>query len=84
MDKLFLKPILFSFNPETAHNILFSGLAFLRHVPFARQIIRAIYHKETPSLEKEVFGINFPNPVGLAGGLDKNGEFYNDMANFGF
>ena len=84
MYKHFLKPILFRFNPETAHNILFSGLAFLRHVPFARQIIRAIYHKETPSLEKEVFGINFPNPVGLAGGLDKNGEFYNDMANFGF
>jgi len=35
-------------------------------------------------LEKEVFGIRFPNPVGLAGGMDKNGEYYNDMANFGF
>ena len=35
-------------------------------------------------MEKEVFGIRFPNPVGLAGGLDKNGEYYNDMANFGF
>ena len=35
-------------------------------------------------MSKEVFGIKFPNPVGLAGGLDKNGEFYNDMANFGF
>ena len=33
---------------------------------------------------REVFGIKFPNPVGLAGGLDKNGEYYNDMANFGF
>lgn len=84
MYKHFLKPILFRFNPETAHNLLFSGLAFLRHVPFARSIIRAIYKKESPSLAREVFGINFPNPVGLAGGLDKNGEFYNDMANFGF
>ena len=46
--------------------------------------MRAIYKRETPTLEKEVFGIHFPNPVGLAGGLDKNGEFYNDMANFGF
>ena len=84
MYKHLLKPILFRFNPETAHNILFYGLSVLRHVPFARSIIRAIYKKESPSLEKEVFGLKFPNPVGLAGGLDKNGEFYNDMANFGF
>ena len=84
MYKRFLKPILFSFNPETAHNLIFKTLAFMRHVPFARQIMRSIYHKDSPSLEKEVFGIKFPNPVGLAGGLDKNGEFYNDMANFGF
>ena len=84
MYKHFLKPILFRFNPETAHNILFSLLSFLRHVPFAQSIIRALYHRDSPSLEREVFGINFPNPVGLAGGLDKNGEFYNDMANFGF
>lgn len=84
MYKHLLKPILFRFNPETAHNLLFSFLSFLRHVPFAESIIRAIYKRESPNLEKEVFGLKFPNPVGLAGGLDKNGEFYNDMANFGF
>lgn len=84
MYKHILKPILFCFNPERAHNILFSLLSFLRHVPFARSIIRAIYKKDSPAHAKEVFGIRFPNPVGLAGGLDKNGEFYNDMANFGF
>lgn len=84
MYKHILKPILFRFNPETAHNILFSLLSFLRYVPFAGTILRAIYKKDSPNLSKEVFGINFPNPVGLAGGLDKNGEFYNDMANFGF
>ena len=84
MYKHLLKPILFRFNPETAHNILFSLLSFLRHVPFARAIMRAAYRKESPALHKEVFGLDFPNPVGLAGGLDKNGEFYNDMANFGF
>ena len=84
MYKHLIKPILFRFNPETAHNLTFSLLSFLRHVPFARSIMRAMYKKESPTLEKEVFGLNFPNPVGLAGGLDKNGEFYNDMANFGF
>lgn len=84
MYKHLLRPILFCFNPETAHNILFRALSLLRHIPFARSIIRAIYKKDTPKLAKEVFGLRFPNPVGLAGGLDKNGEYYNDMANFGF
>lgn len=84
MYKHFLKPILFRFNPETAHNMIMSSLTFLRHVPFAGSIMRSIYKKETPVLQKEVFGITFPNPVGLAGGLDKNGEHYNDLANFGF
>lgn len=84
MYKHFLKPILFRFNPETAHNLLFSMLSFLRHIPGARAIMRAIYKKDSPKLAREVFGLNFPNPVGLAGGLDKNGEYYNDMADYGF
>lgn len=84
MYKHILKPILFQFNPETAHNLLFSLLSFLRHIPGARAAMRAIYKKDSPKLAREVFGLNFPNPVGLAGGLDKNGEFYNDMADYGF
>ena len=84
MYKHVIKPILFRFNPETAHNMTFKALSIVRHLPFARSLIRAIYQKDSPTLEREVFGINFPNPVGLAGGLDKNGEFYNDMRNFGF
>lgn len=84
MYKHILKPILFQFNPETAHNLLFSLLTILRHIPGARAIMRAIYKKESLKLAREVFGLNFPNPVGLAGGLDKNGEFYNDMADYGF
>ena len=84
MYKHIIKPILFQFNPETAHNITFKALSIMRHIPFARSIVRSIYRKESTTLEKEVFGIKFPNPVGLAGGLDKNGEFYNEMADFGF
>ena len=47
MYKHILKPILFRFNPETAHNILFSFLSFLRYVPFAGSICRAFYKKES-------------------------------------
>ena len=84
MYRHFIRPILFSFNPETAHNLTFSGLRLLRYIPFARALVRLIYKKEDPALEREVFGLKFKNPVGLAGGLDKNGEFYNDLTNFGF
>ena len=84
MYKHILKPILFRFNPETAHNMIMSTLTFMRYVPFARSIMRSMYKKESPQLAREVFGLNFPNPVGLAGGFDKNGEHYNDLANFGF
>ena len=84
MYKHILRPILFRFNPETAHNLTFSGLSLLRYIPFGRATVRSLYKRTYPTLEREVFGITLPNPVGLAGGLDKNGEYYNDMANFGF
>ncbi len=60
------------------------GLKVLRKIPFARSLVRLIFQKEHPGLQREIFGINFPNPVGLAGGLDKNGECYNELSDFGF
>ena len=56
MYKHIIKPILFAFNPETAHNLTFAGIRFLRYVPFAGAIIRSLYKRDVPALEKEVFG----------------------------
>lgn len=84
MYKTLIRPVLFKFNPEVAHNLTLNGLKVLRMIPFARNIVRLIYKREHPNLEREVFGIKFPNPVGLAGGLDKNGEVYNELSDFGF
>lgn len=84
MYKQIIRPLLFSLNPETAHNLTFFALKALRYIPLARPLVRMIYSRKTPDLEREVFGLKFRNPVGLAGGLDKNGEFYNDLGNFGF
>lgn len=84
MYKHLLRPILFSFNAETAHHITFSALSFLKYIPFARPLIRMMYRKNSPELQREVFGLKFKNPVGLAGGLDKNGEYYNELSDFGF
>ena len=84
MYKQIIRTLLFSLNPETAHNLTFFALKALRYIPLARPFVRMIYSRKTPDLEREVFGLKFRNPVGLAGGLDKNGEFYNDLGNFGF
>ena len=59
-------------------------LKFCRFVPLCRPAIRALYSPRFKGLERDVFGIKFKNPVGLAAGFDKNGDMYNDLANFGF
>src|SRR5690606_24401346 len=50
----------------------------------AKSIIKSIYSHNDPRLEREVFGLKFKNPVGLAAGFDKNAEYIADMAKFGF
>ncbi|MBP6385102.1 MAG: quinone-dependent dihydroorotate dehydrogenase [Pseudarcicella sp.] len=84
MYKLVIKPFLFLFNPEKAHYLTFDAVRFLFKIPFVKTIFRAIYHYENPCLEKEVFGIKFPNPVGLAAGFDKNAVLFDEMSNLGF
>ncbi len=79
-----IKPILFKFSPETAHKIIIRLLIFLRYIPFSGRILRLFYTYKRDNLAREVFGIKFPNPIGLAAGFDKNGDMYNDLANFGF
>jgi dihydroorotate dehydrogenase len=79
-----IRPLLFSFSPETAHNVVKKFLHFAKHIPFTTRIIRILYSYSSKELEREVFGIKFKNPVGMAAGFDKNGEMYNDLANFGF
>ena len=79
-----LRSILFLFNGEKAHNITTRLLVLLRYLPFSKQIVNLLYGYHNPVLEREVFGIRFKNPVGLAAGFDKNGTLYNDLAKFGF
>ena len=83
MYKQFVKPFLFCFRAEKAQKIYLSLLRFSGHFP-RRYLVRLLHIYEDPSLEREVFGLNFPNPVGLAAGFDSNGDCINDLANFGF
>ncbi len=47
-------------------------------------IFRSVYKVEDPKLERELFGLKFPNPVGLAAGFDKDAKLYKELANLGF
>ncbi|MBQ7222903.1 MAG: quinone-dependent dihydroorotate dehydrogenase [Bacteroidales bacterium] len=84
MYKNIIRPILFLFPPEVAHAITLKGLRIARKVPGFRTLLKLTYSVKSPSLERELFGIKFKNPIGIAAGLDKNGDHYNDFANFGF
>ena len=53
-------------------------------IPGGRALLRAMYRTEHPSLEREVFGLRFPNPIGLAAGFDRNGEAFRELSALGF
>ena len=84
MYKLLIRPILFSFDPEKIHHFTFSMVKFLHKIPFVPAIIRGLYQVNDKTLERNLFGLTFKNPVGLAAGFDKNAVLYNELANFGF
>jgi dihydroorotate dehydrogenase len=64
-----LKPLLFRLDPETAHHLAINTLARLSRSRFLLSLFAA---PEFPNLERTVFGVKFPNPIGLAAGMDKN------------
>lgn len=84
MYKSIIRPILFRFDPERVHHFTFGSISFLNKIPGVSALIRSMYQLNNPKLEREVFGLKFKNPVGLAAGLDKDAKIYNELDNFGF
>ncbi|HEY2582361.1 MAG TPA: quinone-dependent dihydroorotate dehydrogenase [Mucilaginibacter sp.] len=79
-----LRPILFQFDPEKVHHFVTGFLKRLNRLPGGAALSRYLWDFKDIWLEKEVFGLKFQNPVGLAAGFDKNGELMGEMANMGF
>jgi dihydroorotate dehydrogenase len=73
------RPFLFALDPETAHCLALKSLERLDRVGAA-----ALLAGPAPSLPVRAMGLDFPNPVGLAAGLDKNGEHVDALARLGF
>jgi len=79
-----IRPILFWFDPEKVHHFTFSLIRFICKLPFVPSIIRSMYLVEDSKLQRDLFGLSFKNPVGLAAGFDKNAVLYDELSNFGF
>ena len=75
---IFLRKILFLFDPEIAHHLVFNFLKFLNKIKFLD-----LFYKEKHDT-KMVFGLNFKNCIGVAAGLDKNGDYIEILDKFGF
>src|SRR5438094_1968734 len=77
----FVRPLLFSLDAEAAHNLAIALLHGASHVDL---VLRALKVFKPPPKPKTVFGVKFPNPIGLAAGLDKNGVALPAWAALGF
>ncbi|MBF4473576.1 quinone-dependent dihydroorotate dehydrogenase [Flavobacterium sp. HJJ] len=84
MYKIFIRPILFCFDPEKVHYFTFSLIRIVSKIPGIPSLFRFLYQVNDQRLETEVFGLKFKNPVGLAAGFDKDASLYNELSNFGF
>lgn len=79
-----IKPILFLWSPEKVHYMVFDLLKFMFAIPGKKAIWRSVFTVKDKRLEKELFGIRFPNPVGLAAGFDKDAKLFNELEALGF
>lgn len=84
MYKQILRPLLFQFDPEAVHHFSFKSLKFAHQLPGVSKLIKKKFTLEDKRLEREVFGLKFKNPVGLAAGFDKNAELFKELSNLGF
>lgn len=84
MYKVFIKPILFLFDPEWVHHTVFSTLKLIHRIPGMGNLIKGFYQVKDQRLERKLFGLTFPNPVGLAAGFDKDAKLYKELSDFGF
>jgi dihydroorotate dehydrogenase len=84
MYKLFVKPYFFLLDPEKAH---YHALK-LHRIALAIPLINLFYKRKKlhdhPSLQRKAFGLDFPNPVGMAAGFDKDAKFMHQLAEMGY
>jgi dihydroorotate dehydrogenase len=82
--KLIVRPVLFLFDPESVHSFAVFILKIIMGPAWLQKIFRSYYSVPSTKLEQTVFGIKFPNPVGLAAGFDKDAKLVGPLSALGF
>jgi len=82
--KNIIRPVLFNFDAEEAHDLTHHFAASLAENRFILNLIGSFYNRDIPYLEQNILGLNFRNPVGLAAGFDKNGKITQIIHSLGF
>ncbi len=75
---------MFLLSPEKAHHLTLTLFNIILSIPIVSQLVRSNFQVKDKRLERRLFGLTFPNPVGLAAGFDKDGKHYKTMAALGF
>ena len=79
-----IKPFVRKMNIERASKVALRYFEIIEKIPLGRAISRLVHNNRPSGLQREVFGIQFYNPIGLGAGLDLYGELYNDLNGLGF
>lgn len=79
-----IRKALFTLQPEEAHNFAMKQLKFAYSVPVIKNWLKSQFIVRNPKLERELWGLKFPNPVGLAAGFDKDAKYTDPLACLGF
>ena len=80
----FVRPLLFKFQPETAHGLAFTAGRIVQSIPGTMLLASAICGKPTPALSREVCGLRISSPLGLGAGLGKGAELLDIWKALGF
>jgi dihydroorotate dehydrogenase len=84
MYKHLIRPVFFLFGPEKIHHFVVLVIKSTFQIPGVSWIADKLFSVKNPDLERNVFGLHFKSPVGLAAGFDKDATFYNEFSHLGF
>ncbi len=84
MYKSIIRPLFFKFSAEQAHHIAFTLFKSILKLPVAKKISTSIFQYNNANLAQDLFGLHFPNPIGLAAGFDKDAKLVDELETLGF
>jgi dihydroorotate dehydrogenase len=81
---ILIRKLLFRIDAEKVHYLVMKWLTIAYSIPPVRGLLKSMFVLKKPTLERKLWGITFPNPVGLAAGFDKDAKFTDSLACLGF